>query len=131
MKHFRKLQVKDVRRETPECVSIAFAIPSGLEEEFRYRQGQNITIRARIGNDEIRRSYSICSSPLDNELRIAVKQVPQGRFSGYANEQLVRGEELDVLPLTGRFYTELDAAAKKNYLRLGSRQRHHTDPLPD
>jgi ring-1,2-phenylacetyl-CoA epoxidase subunit PaaE len=120
MKHFRKLQVSDVRRETPECVSIAFDIPSAWEEEFRFRQGQNITIRTRIGDEEIRRSYSICSSPLDRELRIAVKQVPQGRFSGYANELLIKGEELDVLPPTGRFFTELDPAAEKNYLAFAA-----------
>jgi ring-1,2-phenylacetyl-CoA epoxidase subunit PaaE len=118
--HFRRLPIKDIRRETPECVSISFVIPAGLEEEFRYRQGQNITIRIRIGDEEIRRSYSICSSPLENELRIAVKQVPQGRFSGHANERLRKGEELDVLPPTGKFYTELDPAAKKSYLAFAA-----------
>ncbi|MDP4214961.1 MAG: 1,2-phenylacetyl-CoA epoxidase subunit PaaE [Bacteroidota bacterium] len=120
MKHFRKLQVSDVRRETPECVSIAFAIPPEWEEEFLFRQGQNITIRTRIGDEEIRRSYSICSSPLDNELRIAVKQVPKGRFSGFANERLTKGQELDVLPPTGRFYTELNPAQAKNYLAFAA-----------
>ncbi len=118
--HFRRLPIKDIRRETPDCVSISFAIPAGLEEEFRYRQGQNITIRTRIGEEEIRRSYSICSSPLENELRIAVKKVPQGRFSGYANERLRAGEELDVLSPTGKFYTELDPSAKKSYLAFAA-----------
>jgi ring-1,2-phenylacetyl-CoA epoxidase subunit PaaE len=118
--HFRRLLIKDIRRETPDCVSISFAIPGGLEEEFRYRQGQNITIRTRIGEEEIRRSYSICSSPLENELRIAVKKVPQGRFSGYANERLRTGEELDVLSPTGKFYTELDPLAKKSYLAFAA-----------
>src|SRR5450631_2567311 len=104
--HFSILRVKEVRRETPECVSISFDIPDHLKETFRYRQGQNITIRSLAGGEEIRRSYSICSSPLENELRIAVKEVSGGRFSGYANQRLQPGEELEVLPPSGKFYTE-------------------------
>jgi ring-1,2-phenylacetyl-CoA epoxidase subunit PaaE len=118
--HFRTLRVKDVRRETSDCVSIGFIVPDELKEEFRFRQGQNITIRSRTGGEEIRRSYSICSSPLDNELRIAVKKVPEGRFSGYANEQLLAGQELEVLPPTGKFYTELDPTQQKNYLAFAA-----------
>src|ERR1700759_5471975 len=101
--HFRKLKVADVRRETNDCVSVAFAIPADLREEFRFIQGQNITIRTRIGDQEIRRSYSICSSPFDNELRIAVKKVPGGLFSTYANDRLCMGDELEILPPTGKF----------------------------
>ena len=70
MSHFRKLLVEDIRRETADCVSIAFTVPTEWKEEFKYYQGQNITIRTRIGDEEVRRSYSICSSPLDNELQI-------------------------------------------------------------
>jgi ring-1,2-phenylacetyl-CoA epoxidase subunit PaaE len=120
MSHFRKLLVEDIRRETADCVSIAFTIPAEWKEEFRYYQGQNITIRTRIGNEEVRRSYSICSSPLDNELRIAVKRVEGGIFSSFANEQLQQGQELDVLPPTGKFYTELKAGNRKNYLAIAA-----------
>ena len=118
--HFRTLQIEDIRQETADCVSIAFAIPPGLREEFRFRQGQNITIRARIGEEEIRRSYSICSSPLEEELRIAVKKVTGGRFSTYANDRLRKGDALEVLPPTGRFYTELDKDHRKNYLAFAA-----------
>jgi len=118
--HFRTLEIKDIRRETPDCVSICFTIPPDLEEEFKYKQGQNITIRSQAGGEEIRRSYSICSSPLENELRIAVKQVPGGRFSSYANEQLCAGEKLEVLPPSGKFYTELHPAQVKNYLAFAA-----------
>jgi ring-1,2-phenylacetyl-CoA epoxidase subunit PaaE len=120
MSHFRKLIVEDIRRETADCVSIAFNIPPPLKEEFRYHQGQNITIRTRIGDEEVRRSYSICSSPLEDELRIAVKRVPGGLFSTFANEQLQKGQELDVLPPTGKFYTELRAEGRKNYLAFAA-----------
>ncbi len=114
--HFRALTIEDVRRETADCVSVAFAIPRGFREEFRWRQGQNITLRTRLNGEEIRRSYSICSSPLDNELRVAIKKVPGGVFSAYANEQLQKGHVIDVLPPSGKFYTELLPENRKRYL---------------
>ncbi|HEY4110540.1 1,2-phenylacetyl-CoA epoxidase subunit PaaE [Puia sp.] len=120
MSHFHNLSIEDIRRETADCVSIALAIPPQLKEAFRYRQGQNITIRTRIGGEEVRRSYSICSSPLDNELRIAVKHVPGGLFSTFANEQLQAGQQLEVLPPSGKFYTELKAENRKNYLAFAA-----------
>jgi ring-1,2-phenylacetyl-CoA epoxidase subunit PaaE len=85
--HFRTLKIEDIRQETADCISVAFAIPPAFREEFRYRQGQNITLRVKLDGEEIRRSYSICSSPLEDELRIAIKKVPGGLFSTYANEQ--------------------------------------------
>jgi ring-1,2-phenylacetyl-CoA epoxidase subunit PaaE len=118
--HFRKLRVADVRRETNDCVSVAFAVPDQLREEFRFIQGQNITIRTHIGAEEIRRSYSICSSPFEDELRIAVKKVPGGLFSTHANDQLQIGDELEVLPPTGKFYTLLNPARPKNYLAFAA-----------
>ncbi len=114
--HFIPLTIEDVRRETADCVSIAFTIPPQLRETFRYHQGQNITIRAVIDGTELRRSYSICSSPLDEELRIAVKAVPGGLFSTHANERLQPGHELEVLPPSGKFYTELKPGNRKRYL---------------
>ena len=118
--HFRALTVEDVRRETAECISVAFAIPAGFREEFRWRQGQNITLRTRINGEEVRRSYSICSSPLDNELRVAIKKVPGGVFSTYANEQLQKGHVIDVLPPSGKFYTELLPENRKRYLSFAA-----------
>jgi ring-1,2-phenylacetyl-CoA epoxidase subunit PaaE len=118
--HFRRLTIKDIRRETPECVSIAFAVPLGLQEEFRYMHGQNITLKITLDNEEIRRSYSICSSPLESELRIAVKKIINGKFSNHALNKLSKGIELEVLPPTGKFYTELNPANRKNYLALAA-----------
>lgn len=113
--HFHALSVKDIRKETGDCVSIAFAIPDDLKETFSYKQGQYITLRTNINGEEIRRSYSVCSSPLDNELRVAVKKVTQGIFSTHANEQLKKGDTLDVMPPMGKFYTALDPSNKKQY----------------
>ncbi|MEO8174416.1 MAG: 2Fe-2S iron-sulfur cluster-binding protein, partial [Sediminibacterium sp.] len=68
-----------------------------------------------INNEEVRRSYSVCSSPLDNELRVAVKKVEQGLFSTYANDQLKKGDTLDVMPPLGKFFTELHFEQAKQY----------------
>ena len=118
--HFHKLKIDDVRRETADCVSIAFHIPEELKESFRYFQGQNVTIRTYIDGAEVRRSYSICSSPLDDELRIAVKKVTGGQFSTFANENLQPGHELEVLPPSGKFYTELSPDHHKRYLAFAA-----------
>lgn len=114
--HFHRLTVTDIRNETDECVSIAFAIPDGLKNDFVFKQGQNITIKSITGGEEIRRSYSICTSPLDNELRVAVKKVNNGAFSGFANDTLKQGDFLEVLTPTGSFFTEVNSNQKKNYV---------------
>jgi ring-1,2-phenylacetyl-CoA epoxidase subunit PaaE len=118
--HFHKLKVADLRKETSECVSIAFQVPEELKKEFLFKQGQNITLRLTIDGDDVRRSYSICSSPLENELRVAVKQAAFGRFSTWANTHLKKGDVLEVLSPTGKFYTELHASHKKNYLAFAA-----------
>lgn len=113
--HFHSLLIKEVRKETRDCVSITFDIPTELSEIFQYKQGQYLTLRANIQGAEVRRSYSICSSPLDNELRIAIKKTEQGVFSSYANQYLKKGDRLDVMPPIGKFFTELNPAHSKQY----------------
>ncbi len=114
--HFHSLKIKEVKKETADCVSLLFDIPTSLKSEFIFTQGQNIVLRKTINGVDVRRNYSICSSPLENELRVAVKKVDDGLFSCYANEQLQAGDEIDVLTPTGKFYTSLNHKNKKNYL---------------
>ena len=111
---FHPLTIKDIKHETADCVSISFVVPEDLKEKFFFTQGQNITIKTHL--DETRRSFSICTSPLDNELRVAVKKVTNGVFSTYANEQLKVGDVLEVMPPTGSFFTEVKAENKKEYV---------------
>jgi ring-1,2-phenylacetyl-CoA epoxidase subunit PaaE len=120
MSKFETVTVKEVRKETADCVSIAFDIPIALQTAFAFKQGQYITIKTPINGEEIRRSYSICSSPLDNELRVAVKKVPGGIFSTWANEELKAGMQLELMPPLGKFYTELNADNKKQYVAFAS-----------
>ncbi len=118
--HFHRLKVKDIRKETPDCISIAFEIPADLQKEFAFTQGQNITIKKDLEGEELRRSYSICSSPFDKELRIAVKHVTGGKFSAWANTHLKKTELLELLPPTGNFFTALNPNNKKNYLAFAA-----------
>jgi ring-1,2-phenylacetyl-CoA epoxidase subunit PaaE len=100
---FHPLPVSEIRRETRDAISIKFAVPDHLAPEFAFRPGQYLTLKADINGEDIRRNYSICASPLDGELRIAVKVLPGGKFSTYANEFLQPGDTLDVLPASGHF----------------------------
>lgn len=118
--HFHSLVVKEVRSETPFCVSVSFIVPPALEKVFAFTQGQNITLKAIINGQEQRRSYSICTAPHEKELRVAIKKVEQGLFSTYANQHLKAGDSIEVLPPTGKFFTPLNAQHKKNYLAFAA-----------
>lgn len=115
MSRFHKLTIKNIRRETPDCVSLAFEVPAELRETFRYVPGQYLTLRREHAGEELRRSYSICSSPLDEEWRVAIKKVPEGRFSALAMDGLHVGDTLDVMPPQGRFTASLHPAHTKSY----------------
>ena len=118
--HFHPLKIKEIKKETQDCVSISFEIPAELKKEFEFRQGQSLTLRNFLEGEEIRRSYSICTSPLDNELRVAVKKVQGGLFSTFANLQLKAGDVIDVMPPSGNFYTELNPSNKKKYVAFAA-----------
>lgn len=120
MTNFYNLEVKEVKRETEESVSILFDVPVDLESKFEFIQGQYVTIKVAIDGEEIRRSYSICSCPYGKELRVAVKQIPNGKFSTYANTTLKVGNKLDVMPPLGSFYTEINSENEKSYAAFAS-----------
>ena len=100
---FHRLAVNDLRREAPDAVSLTFAIPKELSDDYRFAPGQYLTLRTTMEGEEVRRSYSICSGPDDGELRIAVKKVDGGAFSNWAADDLKCGDRLDVMTPTGRF----------------------------
>ena len=100
---FHRLAVNDIRRETVDAVSMTFIVPRDLADDYRFTPGQYLTLRATLGGEEVRRSYSICSGPDDGEIRIAVKRIDGGAFSSFVTEELKRGDEIDVMTPTGRF----------------------------
>jgi len=118
--HFHELTVKDIRRETADCISVSFDIPDELAEAFRFEHGQNITVKKTIDGEELRRNYSICSAPSENDFRVAIKSMGGGKFSTWANQHLKKGDIMEVLPPTGKFNTPLNPSAKKNYLAFAA-----------
>lgn len=117
---FHPIRVKSVEKTTPECSVIAFDVTEGIREEFGYTQGQYLTLKAQLNGEDVRRSYSLCSSPLDNEWRVAVKKIAGGRFSTYANETLQAGDILEVMPPNGRFFVKADPTAEKHYVAFAA-----------
>ena len=117
---FYPLTIKDIQRETADCVSIAFDVPESLSSEFKFTQGQYLTLRTFINGEDVRRSYSICTSPGENELRVAVKQVENGLFSTFANQTLRKQDVLDVMPPMGHFYSNLSADNQKKYVFIAA-----------
>lgn len=120
MIHFHPLRVKKIEKETDDCVSIEFDVPPDLKSIFEFRQGQNLTVKKILNGQELRRNYSICTSPFENKLKVAVKKVEGGAFSTWANDHLQPGDVLDVLPPTGKFYTDLNPAQQKAYVAFAA-----------
>jgi len=116
MVDFHKLNVNDVTKETTDCVSFAFDIPDNLKDTFSFVQGQYITLKLAVNGEELRRCYSVCTSPHDGELRVAAKKVMGGRVSTWLNEQLQKGDELEVMPPMGNFFSPLDPGNQKTYV---------------
>lgn len=117
---FYPLKIIDIRKETPDCISLKFEIPEELKPQFQFIPGQNITLKTIINGEELRRSYSICSIPEENEFRIAIKKMDKGLFSSYANTTLKPGDTIEVLPPSGRFFINPDSKNKKNYLAVAA-----------
>lgn len=117
MAKFHSLQVAGITQETADCVSVVFEVPASLRSEYDYIQGQYLTLKMNVGGEEIRRSYSLCSSPVtDQELRVAVKKVANGKGSTWINEKLNIGDTLDVMTPMGNFYSVLNASNAKHYV---------------
>lgn len=113
---FHKLKIKDIYKETDDTSVINFDVPSEIINEFSFRQGQHLTLKADIDGNDTRRSYSLCSSPADGEWKVAVKQILGGVFSTFVNEELKTGDTLEVMAPSGNFGVECEPSEEKNYL---------------
>ncbi|WP_070108160.1 1,2-phenylacetyl-CoA epoxidase subunit PaaE [Burkholderia plantarii] len=117
---FHPLRIRDVRPETADAVTVSFEVPAELREQFRFTQGQFVTLKTQIDGEETRRSYSICVGTTDydrdGELRIGIKRVRGGRFSNFAFDTLKAGHTIDVMTPDGRFFTHLNAEHGKHYV---------------
>ncbi|MEO6833501.1 MAG: 1,2-phenylacetyl-CoA epoxidase subunit PaaE [Chitinophagaceae bacterium] len=114
---FYELKVADVRPETIDCVSVALELPEELKSNFNFTPGQYLTFRVQLAGAEVRRSYSICAAPHEGELRVAIKAVKGGKFSGLANTILKKGDTLEVMPPMGNFSPKKTG---RNYLAFAA-----------
>jgi ring-1,2-phenylacetyl-CoA epoxidase subunit PaaE len=115
MSSFYKLQIKEVKKETSNAISVVFTIPQELKTAYQFSAGQYVNLKLTLDGQEIRRAYSICSSPNSGELRISIKSVKNGHFSKFANENLKVGDLLEVGIPEGKFTFEPHADRQKNY----------------
>ena len=120
MAKFHTLKVAALTRPTEESVAITFEIPDNLNEEFAFIQGQHLTLKKDIDGEDTRRSYSICSCPIDETLTVAIKKLEGGTFSTWANDILKEGDEIEVMPPHGKFYVPLDPASDRTYVAFAS-----------
>ncbi|TXE13016.1 ferredoxin--NADP reductase [Seonamhaeicola algicola] len=114
MSSFHSLSIKNIIKETANAISISFNVPENLKDTFAFKAGQYITLKTTINGNEVRRDYSLCVAPNSNELKVAVKEVKDGTFSTYANNQLHAGDTLEVAPPNGRFIFEPNNKTTKN-----------------
>lgn len=116
--HFHPLRVRRIEPDTDEAVIVSFEVPEDLRETFRFHQGQYLTLRTRVGETDLRRSYSICAGLDDACLRVGIRKVPGGAFSQWVNEHLKAGDMLEVIPPQGHFYVPLEEAGSRHYLGI-------------
>ncbi|MCA0154319.1 2Fe-2S iron-sulfur cluster-binding protein [Winogradskyella vincentii] len=116
MAQFYNLKIKDIYKETDDCSVLTIDVPDALKNEFSFHQGQHLTLKADINGEDVRRSYSLCSSPVEDKWQVAVKQILGGKFSTYVNESLDAGQNIEVMAPSGTFGVDIDEVASKNYL---------------
>ncbi|MEY3367812.1 MAG: hypothetical protein RI973_967 [Bacteroidota bacterium] len=119
-KTFHHLSIHQITRETQDTVTLEFEVPQALSEEFKYTQGQYLTLRFHLNGKEERRSYSMSSSPLEPRLRVTVKKVKGGKVSSHIHDRLKAGDTVEVMPPDGRFFTPLGEDQQKNYYLIGA-----------
>jgi ring-1,2-phenylacetyl-CoA epoxidase subunit PaaE len=120
MAKFHSIKVGDIYKETKDCSVVSFEIPEELKSDFQYHQGQHLTLKTTIEGKEERRSYSLCSSPTENKWQVAIKKINGGLFSSYVNENLKKGDTLEVMAPSGKFFRDADAAKAKSYIMFAA-----------
>jgi len=116
--HFHPLRVRALQHDTDDAVIVSFDTPPELADTFRFDHGQYLTLRCEIDGQDMRRSYSICAGVDDGELRVGVRRVPGGAFSGWVHERLQPGDMLQVIPPQGHFTLPLDPTARRHYVGI-------------
>lgn len=119
MPAFHPLRVAEVQRLTEDAVAVTFDVPGELAHRYAFRPGQSVTLRREIDDRDERRSYSICA-PAGARLRVGVREVPGGLFSTWLVHEIAPGDEIDVLPPSGRFTPDMRTPARHVLVAAGS-----------
>lgn len=110
------LKVIKVESQTKDAVAVSFDVPAELHDTYAYKAGQYLTLQFELNGEQVRRSYSLCSSPVvDEPLRIGVKRVTGGLVSNHINDNVKVGDTIEVLPPDGRFYADVKKDSYKTY----------------
>lgn len=120
MADFHTVNIADIYKETKDTVVVEFEIPKKLQQNFSFKQGQHLTLRKIINDEDVRRSYSLCSSPLDKKWKVAIKRIPGGVFSTYANTKLKSGDTIELMEPSGNFYIDVQPTSSKNYIAFAA-----------
>jgi len=116
--HFYPLRVAEIVPETAEANSIRFEMPPELRETFAFKAGQHLTLKAEIGGEEIRRNYSLCTAPDEQDWMVTVKRIPDGVFSNWVGVGLKAGDTIEVMPPHGSFTTDFDPSRKRHLVGI-------------
>ncbi|MBX2921326.1 MAG: ferredoxin--NADP reductase [Chitinophagaceae bacterium] len=115
------LRIAAIVQETPEAAT--FVLEKADGKPVLYKAGQFLTFIFFVNDREIRRSYSISSTPgIDSRLQITVKRVHNGEISRLLLDRYKTGDELTALPPSGRFVNEETDEAPRDifFLAAGS-----------
>ncbi len=114
---FHRLRIASAEHVAGDALVLTFDVPAALAATFAFKPGQHVAVRALVGGEELRRTYSICSGPAD-PMRVAIKRVTGGTFSAWAHATLAAGMSIDVMPPLGRFVLATGIGATSSPRRI-------------
>ena len=119
MVQFHTLEVTNVQPETKHAVAVTFSVPEHLQSLFQHSAGQYLTLKFLIDGVEVRRAYSMCSSPYEKDITIGVKRVKGGLVSNHINDSIQSGSRIEVMQPQGTFVLPKNANSHKVYFLIG------------
>ena len=119
-KNFHPIVVSEIDKSAEDSVIIRLDIPQELQDEYAFTQGQYLTMETEINGELTRRSYSLCSSPIDNQWKVGIKKIDNGKFSTFANDILQVGDRIDVMPPNGHFFIDIEPHSDRQYVAFAA-----------
>lgn len=109
------LTIIDIVKETSDTSTFIVRPDNGYP--LIYRPGQFITLIFDKAGDEMRRSYSVSSTPgIDKDISFTVKRIHNGEISRLLSDHYKPGDKLYTIAPAGMFIYEDDDTAKDVFL---------------